>query len=127
VVTDDQSGAAQADHGALVPWGTLTIDGVTMVSAGYLPDRLRAQPPGACVGRVACWPTRPAAAITPLLRAAAALQVRPLRHERFGHGNSTPRVRSSDWLHVRQLTPALCLGPVPWHCARVNIRSGAGA
>ena len=37
----------------------------------------------------------------------------------------TPRLRSSDWLRVRQLTPALCLGPVPWHCARPNIRSGA--
>ena len=27
-------------------------------------------------------------------------------------------------VRIRATDPALCLGPVPWHCARVNIRSG---
>jgi len=34
-----------AVHGAPVPWGTLTVDGVIVVSADHLPDLLRAQPP----------------------------------------------------------------------------------
>jgi hypothetical protein len=34
-----------AVHGAPVPWGRLTVDGVAVVSARHLPDLLRAQPP----------------------------------------------------------------------------------
>jgi hypothetical protein len=37
--------AVVAVHGTPVPWGTLTVDGVAVVSAGHLPDLLRAQPP----------------------------------------------------------------------------------
>lgn len=38
---------------ALVPWGTLTVERVTVMLAGHLPDLLRAQPPVLAPERIA--------------------------------------------------------------------------
>jgi Nuclease-related domain len=44
-IADVDVGAIVAVHGASVPWGRLETDGVTVASAGGVPDLLRALPP----------------------------------------------------------------------------------
>ena len=43
-VADIDVAAVVAVHGASVPWGGVTVDGVTVLPAGRVPDLLRAQP-----------------------------------------------------------------------------------